>query len=199
MYAFVSGTLNHITPTHIVVETYGVGYMIYIPPHVYETLPRIGEKITIHTSYVVREQSQTLYGFNTPSDRDCFEILMGVTGVGPKMALSLIGHLPPPKLQESIRNQDIPRICKVPGVGKKTAQRLLIELQDKLNLETLSNPSEWAIKLKTENQTIKDAMSALINLGYNQSIAEKVLKKTLEAGGEKMDLPTLITAALKQV
>lgn len=198
MYAFISGTLNHISPIKIVIDVNGVGYLIHIPPNVYEKLPAIGEKVTIYTSFIVRELAHTLYGFNTPAERDCFETLLDVTGVGPKMALSLIGHLPPPRLQEALHNQDLARICKVPGIGKKTAQRLIIELQDKLTLGALPNPSEWAVKLEPKNQTIRDAMSALINLGYNQSAAEKVLKRILDNGGEKLELAALITAALKQ-
>lgn len=198
MYAFISGTLNFITPIRIIVEANGIGYLIYIPPNVYTNLPALGSKVMIHTSYVVREQSQTLYGFNTPAERDCFETLQDVTGVGPKMALSLIGHLPPPRIHEAIHNQDIVRICKVPGIGKKTAQRLIIELQDKLSFDTVPNPSEWSVKLDPKNQTIRDAMSTLINLGYTQSNAEKVLKRTLDNGGEKLELAALITAALKQ-
>lgn len=198
MYAFIHGTLNQISPIKIVVEVNGIGYLIFIPPNVYTSLPATGSKVLIHTSYIVREQSQTLYGFNTAAERDCFEILQDVTGVGPKMALSLIGHLPPPKLHEAIHAQDLVRICKVPGIGKKTAQRLIIELQDKLSFESAPNPSEWAVKFDAKNQTIRDAMSTLINLGYTQSNAEKVLKRTLENGGEKLELAALITAALKQ-
>ena len=198
MYAFISGILNQITPIRIVIDANGVGYLISIPPNVYEKLPALGEKFTIHTSFIVREQSHTIYGFNTPMERDCFETLLDVTGVGPKMALSLIGHLPPPRLQEALHNQDLARICKVPGIGKKTAQRLIIELQDKLSLDSMPNPSEWAVKMDPKNQTIRDAMSTLVNLGYNQSMAEKILKRILDNGGEQLELPALITAALKQ-
>lgn len=198
MYAFISGFLNHISPIRIIVNANGIGYLIHIPPNVYTSLPAVGEKVMIHTLLVVREQSQTIYGFNSAEERDCFETLQDVTGVGPKMALSLIGHLPPPRLQEAIHNQDIGRICNVPGIGKKTAQRLIIELADKLTFNSSPNPNEWAVKLDPKNQTIRDAMSTLINLGYTQSNAEKVLKRTLDNGGEKLELAALITAALKQ-
>lgn len=199
MYAFIRGKLNRFTPISVVIDTNGVGYHILVPPSVFYSLPNLGEELTLHTSFIVRELSQTLYGFQNTEEKELFELLLDVNGVGPKMALSLIGHLPPPKLQEAIRHQDLTAICKVPGVGKKTAQRLLIEVQDKLSLKSAPNPADWAIKLNSKTDAIRDAMSALINLGYNQSSAEKALKKTLEKGGEKLELAGLITEALKHI
>lgn len=202
MFAYIKGELTHTSPISVIVETIGIGYLIYIPANVFGKLPQIGQPILLHTSYVVRELSQTLYGFLSVTERDCFEELMGVTGIGPKIALSVIGHLSLHDLQRAIQSHDITAITKVPGIGKKTAERLIIELRDKLSHllpkidhadRTISSP------IDPKAQKICDAMGALINLGYNQMTAQKAIKKSLKDLPEEVDLATLITISLKNV
>jgi Holliday junction DNA helicase RuvA len=161
----------------------------------------VGKEIMLFTSFIVREQSQTLYGFLTQAERQLFEQLLAINGIGPKSALGLIGHLPPPKFQDAILRNDLSVICKTPGIGKKTAQRLLLDMQDKLSLKGKKKPSDWQIEITSDpaNQTITAAMSALINLGYDQTTAEKALKKSLKDEPNQMNLATLITCALKNV
>lgn len=202
MFAFIKGELVQATPLSVIVETTGIGYRLYIPASVFPKLPQIGNQILLHTSYVVRELSHTLYGFLLANERDLFEELMGVTGIGPKIALSVIGHLSAHDLQRAISSHDIAAISKVPGIGKKTAERLIIELRDKLtNLLPPTDPTDRALAIPTDPkaQKICDAMSALINLGYNQMTAQKAIKKTLNDFPEEIDLATLITSSLKNV
>jgi Holliday junction DNA helicase RuvA len=201
MYAFIKGVLAASSPISIVVETGGIGYKIFIPVHFFSQLPQLGEQLLVHTSFVVRELSQTLYGFISVEERDLFEILTTVSGIGPKLALCLIGHLPCYELQKAIKNQEIVLLCKIPGIGKKTAERLCMELRDKLvDLETDSNgPRPTATLGSTQAQKVSDAMSALINLGYNQATAQKAIKTTLKELDEDSDLATLITRALQKV
>ena len=201
MIAYIKGVLQHLSPVSIVVETGGIGYRLFIPLCVFSKLPPKGENVFLHTSYVIREQSQTLYGFLNESECMLFERLMGVSGVGPKLALSLIGHLPPQELSRAVAEHDLTTLCKVPGVGKKTAERLVIEMRDKLEEFVQIDPSRLTIHALADHrsQQMSDAVSALINLGYNQSIAQKAIRKVMTEIPEAIDLSNMITLALKHV
>ena len=201
MYAYMKGKLTYSSPLDIILEVSGIGYRIHIPPSVFGNLPSCEEPLQVYTSFIVRENSQALYGFLSPQDRDLFEALLNVTGVGPKLALSITGHLSIHELQRAIQNHDIPTISRVPGIGKKTAERLIIELRDKIAAILPIDPAAYAIQQQSNPHalTINDAMSALINLGYNQTTAQNAIKKTLSDFPEDVDLATLITNALKNV
>lgn len=201
MFAHIRGTLTYSSPLYAIIEVAGIGYKIHIPASVFSQLPQIGQEVLLHTSFVVRELSQTLYGFTSDQERDIFEVLLGVSGVGPKIALSIIGHLSTHNLYEAIANNDIPKICKVPGIGKKSAERLMIEIRDKLPSLFPAKPSQFAVDTKADprSQIVNDAMSALINLGYNQNTSEKAIKKTMKDLPDSVELPELITLALKNV
>lgn len=202
MFAYIKGILTAATMQSTVIEANGIGYLVSIPVNAFGQLPSTGSPVQLYTSYVVREQSQALYGFCSVQERDLFELLLGVSGVGPKLALSLIGHIALPDLAYAIKERDIPTLCKIPGVGKKTAERLIIELKDKLSHVTSSNLQlGMAFPKINDPKTakIQDAMSALINLGYNQLSAQKVIKKSLEDLPEETSLATLLTHCLKNI
>lgn len=201
MYSYFKGKLVASSPLNIVIDIHGIGYSINIPASVFGLIPGIGEHVEVHTSFIVRENSQALYGFLTSDDRNLFEALLNVSGIGPKLALSIIGHLSAQDLHYAIQNHEIAMISKVPGIGKKTAERLIIELRDKLPSILPIDPADFAVRNKADPQTliINDAMSALINLGYNQNTAQKAIKKTLSDSGDDIDLATLITTSLKNV
>lgn len=200
MYAYVRGKLVFANPSYVTIETHGVGYKVLIPASVFGKLPQIDQEVLLHTSFIIRENSQTLYGFLSVQERDLFEEVLNVSGIGPKIGLSLIGHLPLNEFHRAISNHEIALICKVPGVGKKTAERLIIEMRDKINARMGHEPSDFSIKLPPgKGSIVQDAMSALINLGYNQNTAQKALKKTLGDLPEDADLGSIITTALKHV
>ncbi len=201
MYAYIKGRLIEISPLHAVVDAQGIGYKMFVPANALPRMPQIGEQVMLYTSWVVREFSQTLYGFPSSQERDLFEALMNVNGIGPKLALSLIGHMSLSEFQAAIAHNDLHTIIKVPGVGKKTAERLVVELRDKLAQLFPHDPSEFMIKTPSDpkSQAIQDAMSALIHLGYHQNIAQKAIKKTLQEFPEGIDLPSLITHSLKNI
>ncbi len=199
MFAYIRGKLIQVTPVFVVVEAAGLGYKIFIPAHVFPRLPQIGEETTLHLSFVVREQSQALYGFISASERDFFESLLGVTGIGPKIGMALIGHMPLVDLQKSIVSEDAAVLCRVPGIGKKGAERLIIEMRDKVKISGI-HPNDYAVHLgDPKTQKITDAMSALINLGYNQVTAQKAIQRALKDPIDAEDLALLISAALKHV
>jgi Holliday junction DNA helicase RuvA len=201
MFAYFKGILTHIHPTYVVVDVNGVGYALFIPCRLLGELPPLGQSIQLYTSFVVRESSHALYGFLNSLERDIFDILMNVTGIGPRLALSLIGHLTFPELQTAVSHQDYQTLCRVPGVGKKTAERLVVELKDKLPSFLPLSAANLAISMSApkSQQHAQDAMLALINLGYNQSTAQKAIKQSLKDLPETADLALLITTALKNV
>lgn len=199
MFTYIKGLLVASTPSNAVVDINGIGYVVLTHFKIAEGLPAIGDPVQFYTTFVVREFSHSLYGFLDTQERDIFEVLMNITGIGPKLALSLIGHLSFHELQIAVSNHDLTTLCRVPGVGKKTAERLIVELKDKLPaLSHIGKSSLSAQTLEnTQSNQARDAMLALINLGYNQNIAQKAIKQSLKEFPEENDLGSLIKRALK--
>ncbi|KAF3362158.1 Holliday junction ATP-dependent DNA helicase RuvA [Chlamydiales bacterium STE3] len=196
MYSFFRGILIEASPSFAVLDVHGVGYKLLIPTSLFPKLPPLSAECLLHVSYIVRELSATLYGFLEPEERNIFEILQNVTGVGPKMALNLIGHLDPSHLHRAIHQNNLEVLCKVPGVGKKTAERLIVELRDKLSYI----PNELKLTIEPNQASVQnDAINALVNLGYHLSIAQKAIKKSLTELPDNCDLSLLITHSLKNV
>jgi|688.fasta_scaffold16531_2 Holliday junction DNA helicase RuvA len=199
MYAYIKGKLVYCSATSAIVEAGGIGYKIFTPVSLLNKLPLLGSEILLYVSFVVRELSHALYGFLSEEERDLFETLLSVSGIGPKTALSLIGHLSVQEFYQAIGLEDMTTIVKVPGIGKKTAERLVIELRDKLgNLihASSTDPSFYQIS-DPKARVIGDAMSALISLGYNQNAAQKAIKKTMQDDPEVNSVADLITSALR--
>lgn len=201
MIAYIKGILAQSGLSSVIVEAHGMGYRIIIPTNSLEKLPSEGKEVFFHTSFIVREQSQTLYGFVTASERELFEALLNVSGIGPKLAMALIGHLSVYELQRAINGADIFTLSKVPGIGKRTAERLIVELRDKLPalFPRDINDSQEEASDGRSLKLIRDALSALINLGYTQAMAKKAIQDSLKDLPEEADLPSLITAALKNI
>lgn len=200
MFAYIKGVLVTANPNQVVVDVNGIGYAISISCRTLGELPALGELIQLYTTFIVRELSHTLYGFLTSQERDLFELLMNVTGVGPKLGLSMIGHLTLNELQTAVSCQDLPTLCRVPGIGKKTAERLVVELKDRLPQLMPLSTAHFSIPIShVVSSYAQDAMLALINLGYNQSNAQKAVKQSMEELSDKADLSSLIMMALKKV
>lgn len=200
MFAYVKGILTQSTPISVVIEANGIGYKLFIPVSACSQLPQTGSALTLHTTFVVRELSQALYGFFSMQERDFFEALLSVTGIGPKIALVLIGHMSLNELQRAISNADTVTLCRIPGIGKKGAERLIIEMRDKVDVSAfpLDGLSVHYVA-DPHTQAVSDAVSALINLGYNQNIAQKAIKKSLKDIPEAIDVGALISLALKSL
>jgi holliday junction DNA helicase RuvA len=192
MYEYIKGDLSEASPTRAVVEASGVGFSLHIPLSSYPKLPSPGSQILFFVSLVIRQEMHTLYGFLTRMERDLFESLTQVSGIGPKTALALIGHLDAGDLQLAVSQSNITLLCRVPGIGKKTAERLVVDLRDKFAKQALIDPS-----LGEGSTFSKDAYNALINLGYPPIQAQKAIKMARSQGGEELSLPQLITAALR--
>lgn len=201
MYAYIKGILAEITEDAIIVENQGIGYEIAVPGQVFDYLPSVGEEVKIYTYHYVREDAILLYGFLTKEDVRIFKMLIGVSGIGPKGALSILSVLSTDDLRFAILGDDAKAIAKAPGVGAKTDQRVIIELKDKLSLEDafeqkLANQAQKA-ELNPAVGVKNEAILALTSLGYSQSEALKVLQGIEISPDDQVE--DVLKMALKQM
>ena len=201
MYAYIKGILAEITEDAIIVENQGIGYEIAVPGQVFDYLPSVGEEVKIYTYHYVREDAILLYGFLTKEDVRIFKMLIGVSGIGPKGALAILSVLSTDDLRFAILGDDAKAIAKAPGVGAKTAQRVIIELKDKLSLEDafeqkLANQAQKA-ELNPAIGVKNEAILALTSLGYSQSESLKVLQGIEISPDDQVE--DVLKMALKQM
>jgi Holliday junction DNA helicase RuvA len=173
----------------------GVGYELTIPLSVYETLPRTGEDVTLHTSLVVKEDSWHLFGFASVFEKRLFEKLLTANGVGPSLAIGLLSALSAPRLIRAIREKDIPTLQSVPRVGRKKAERLILDLGDKLG--GLGDPS--GTSPVPASAAADDALRALVSLGYSSTDAERAVRTALDGGAPAKSPADLLRAALAKL
>ena len=173
----------------------GVGYELTIPLGVYETLPRVGEDLTLHTSLVVKEDSWQLFGFASVFEKRLFEKLLTANGVGPSLAIGMLSALSATRLIRAIREKDIPTLQSVPRVGRKKAERLILDLADKLDGLGESTGTSAA----PASAAADDAMRALVSLGYSSADAERGVRAALDAGAPSKAAAELIRAALAKL
>lgn len=199
MIASLRGTLLSTTPLHAVVEVAGVGYEVNVPLTTAEKLPAAGQPAFLHTHVVYREDSQAIYGFATAADRDFFRLLIEkVSGVGPKVSLALMSHLSLPSLQGAIAGGDAELLSKCPGIGRKTAERIILDLKDKLGAVSQIIPAGSAMvgMNAAEPSALADATAALAALGYKPQDADKAVRKAQAALGAAATTEALIKKAL---
>lgn len=201
MITSVAGILVSATPLSAVIENGGLGYEIHIPVTTAERLPQPGQAAKLHTLAVYREDSATLYGFATMEERDFFRLLVEkVTGVGPKMALSVMSKLSLPTLKSAITAGDVGLLAKCPGIGKKTAERLVMELRDKLNPADLAQVAARVAggdsSAPATDNRVNDAVLALTALGYKAADADKAVRQAWIALGASASTEALIKKAL---
>ena len=201
MIAYLKGTLEEIGSDHIVVEVHNIGYQVKVSLRVIEALPVIGKEIKIYTYTYVREDMIALYGFGTKEDLSMFLLLLGVNGVGPKGALSILSVFSAYDLQMAIISQDAKTIAKAPGIGIKTAQRMLLELKDKISLEETLEEMVMEGDFKENNKELErcraDAVEALTALGYSPAESLKAVKAVEIT--ENMDSEKILKSALKHL
>ena len=193
MYDYIKGEVVELTPTYAVVEASGVGYFINISLH---TFSRMGsaKEILLYTHMAIREDAHTMYGFFDKTERELFRQLIGVSGVGSSTARMMLSSLSPEELRQSILTEDVTKIKSVKGIGLKTAQRIVIDLKDKLGKEPLSGE----LFVLPNNTVREEALSALVMLGFAKASAQKVIDTVLKAKGE-VTVEELIKLSLKQL
>lgn len=192
MIGFLRGRLLEKKPTQVLVDVNGVGYQVQVPLSTYASLGAVHSEteLLIHTH--VREDQITLFGFQTAREKQSFELLISASGVGPSLGLRILSGLSPDELLPAIRKGDLAQLTRVPGVGRKIAERMVVELRDKVALiePDVQTPSQ------VRHPTEEDVISALLNLGYERRTAEQVVERGRAAGN---DFDTLLRAALKQL
>ncbi len=200
MITSIQGTLTSATPLHAIVELNGFGYEVNVPVTTAERLPTLGASVKLHTLVIYREDAQTLYGFTTPAERDFFRLMIeNVTGVGPKGALGIMSRLSLASLEGAIRSGDIATLAKTQGIGKKTAERLVVELKSKVggsaSIDASAAPFTAGDAPPAANSH-RDAVSALAALGYKAADADQAVRRASLALGASATTESLIKRAL---
>jgi Holliday junction DNA helicase RuvA len=197
MIATLTGILKFKSPTEILVEVHGIGYTISIPLSTYEKLGDLGSSVSLLTHFHVREDAMLLFGFSTEEERRLFKLLISVSGIGPKIAQSTLSGMNVEELKSHIVGGNVNALMAIPGVGRKTAERLIVELRDKAGKTLAESEPISVIGMATTAMRI-EALQALTSLGYNQQIAEKAIRLVVkEAEGSTISLEELIKRALR--
>ncbi len=190
MIASLRGTLLEKDAASCIVECAGVGYMVSVSTHTARTLPKPGEDVFLRTRQVVREDAVQLFGFAEPEEQKLFDLLIGVSGVGPRLGLAVLSGLRPAALARAIRDEHVAVLVAIPGIGRKTAERLVVELRDKLvgfeTAATLAEPSAGSREpgILPRSERFEDAVAALTRLGYTAAQAQEAVRRAADAGGE---------------
>ena len=199
MIAHLSGTVARTDANSVILDVNGVGYRALVPLGVLSTLPAEGERVMLFTSMIVRDDDITLYGFRDADEQRVFEALIGVAGVGPKVALSLLSVLDGAALSAAIASGDAKTLTRVPGVGPKLAQRIVLELGDRMaqfafeqKVQSLTDRNSVA-----DREAFEDIVEALVNLQYSRTDARKAAEKVMSESAGPTDVPKLIRDALK--
>jgi len=178
MIAHLRGKLLEKHPNQAVVETAGVGYDVTISVPTFSELTSVGSEVSLHIHTHVREDQLALYGFGRPEEKQLFEKLITVSGIGPKLGITILSGMPADDMMNAIRGNDIARLTKIPGIGKKTAERMVLELRDKLPPQGADQVRE----ISSLSATQEDVLSALVNLGYQRAAAERALSAVEKNG-----------------
>ena len=196
MITFLKGTLTVALPTQAVIDVNGIGYEVLIPLSSFEKLPALGQAVTLKTQLVVREDSQTLYGFATDDERDLFKLIQSVSGIGPRLALNVLSGMSVVTFKGAIGAGDVKLLSSINGVGKKTAERMVLELKDKVGV---AGGAATAIgqAAAPRDKTIADAAAALEALGTKPAEAQKAAQAAQAMLGPKAAVEELVRAALK--
>ena len=202
MYSYIRGTLADVEENLVVIEAGGVGYNIYTTGQTLDYLPSIGEELKLYTYLQVREDAMQLYGFLKKDDLHVFQLLLGVNGIGPKAALGMLSALSANDIRFAVLAGDAKAIARAPGIGPKTAQKMILELKDKFDLQetfdsSLAESTEGTIPTGTTRQIQDEAVQALVALGYSGGEALKAVRAA--DTGEDMNTEDLLKAALKKL
>lgn len=195
MIAMLTGKVSRKQPDCVILDVNGVGYRVQIPFSTYYALPAEGGTVTLQIHTAVKEDAINLYGFRTVEEKELFQLLIGVSGVGPKLANGILSNSEPTELAESLIRGDIVRLSAIPGIGKKTAERLVLELKEKVKKLATVQPRPEALQPSARPEIRDDVLSALINLGYKEAVVLKVLNELAQAPDATVE--SLLKQALK--
>ena len=193
MISYVRGALDHKEPNRVIVDVNGVGYEVFVPLSTYQKLPAVGGQTKLRTYHHVREDVMQLYGFLSPDEKEVFELVLAISGVGTKVALSILSFMSVNEFRRAIAQGDMKTLTKIPGIGKKSAERMVLELKDKIGDIHIDERMMRILEAESTN----DAVSALLSLGASQSAAEYAVYRAERLLGEEAKLEDLVAQALK--
>ncbi len=200
MITFLHGRLVHALPTQATIDVGGVGYEVFLPLSSYDKLPAAGQPVEMLTHLHVREDAHILYGFMTTAERDLFRLLVNhVSGIGPKLALAVLSGMNVSNFKSAVVNSDVAALSKISGVGKKTAERMVLELKDKVGVAAAWEAASATHAPTPEQAQANEAVLALIALGYKQVDAHKTVRELQEREGEGKGAEDLVKLALKRM
>lgn len=196
MIAYLKGKIAVSEPTHVIIDIQGVGYEVKISLQTYSSIKGL-ESVTLQTYLHIKEDSHTLFGFHTLREKNTFTQLISINGVGPSTGLMILSSLSPEELYQAIVNEDVGLIQSVKGIGAKTAQRIILELKDKIVKEGIGAETTEIISPSMDNTLREEALSALLTLGFTKNVADKTISSILKKTGGNITLEELIKTALK--
>ncbi len=197
MIAFLSGKLVEKHPTEAIVEVEGIGYQLFIPASSFERLPEPQQPVRLYTYLYVREDALHLYGFLTREERTLFETMIQVSGIGPRLALAALSAMQPAELRDSIISGDTALLTRIPGIGRKTAERMIVELRDRVSRLELASAAPLAGTTPEQAAARADALAALESLGLTRAVAEKRIRAVLRKHPQIQSAEELIRLALR--
>jgi Holliday junction DNA helicase RuvA len=198
MIALINGKIVYKGISHVVVDAHGVGYRIFIPLATFYELPEEGQPVTLHVHTNVKQDAINLFGFYTIQERDLFQLMISVSGIGPKIAMNILSGISAQELLQAISGGDLGKLVSIPGVGKKMAERLILELKEKVIKKMMMEQIPVADKERQASEMVKeDVLSALVNLGYRNNAARDALDKVMQISKENLTLDQLLKKTLK--
>jgi holliday junction DNA helicase RuvA len=200
LFSYLNGTLTEKAPTQVTIDVGGIGFQVLVPLATSHKLPSIGGKVKLLIHHMVRENSEQLFGFFSEEERTLFRLLISVSGIGPKMGLTVLSGLGISKLKRALVDGSTATLTEISGIGKRTAERLVIELREKIVMDGLTDESRKIDTISKNQQLVKDSIQALVSLGYNKQSAKNAIQKVLEKQGEEgLNPESLIRESLKSI
>jgi Holliday junction DNA helicase RuvA len=199
MIAHLRGSLQSKSPRYLILDVHGVGYEVTVPLTTFYELPDLGNTVSFHIHTHVRENALQLYGFRTPQEKELFVRLMGVNGIGPRLAINILSGISAVELVATVRQEDVARLTVIPGVGRKTAERIIVELRDKLAGLAIPGESDLSTRQQTSTAVVDDALSALLNLGYRRAVAQRAVDQACKILQRNITVESLLQECLRSL
>lgn len=199
MIAHLRGSLQSKSPRYLILDVNGVGYEVTVPLTTFYELPDLGSTVSFHIHTHVRENALQLYGFRTPQEKELFVRLMGVNGIGPRLAINILSGISAGELVATVRQEDVARLTVIPGVGRKTAERIIVELRDKLAGLDVPGESDLPARQQKSTAVLDDALSALLNLGYRRAVAQRAIDQACKILQRNITVENLLQECLRSL
>ena len=199
MIAHIQGRLHFKSPEYLVVDVEGMGYEIHVPLTTFYELPGVGSIVALHIHTHVREDILQLYGFQSQDEKALFVRLISVAGIGPRLAVNILSGITPAEMAATVHQGDVARLISIPGVGRKTAERIMVDLRDRLPALALGQELVSATEQSPSEAVVEDALSALLNLGYKKGVAQRAVEKAAKRLQGEASLENLLKESLRSL